>query len=51
MKVVAINGNPRKEGNTYHALSVIGEQLNQGGIEFEIDSVVMEEKEVTNFIR
>ncbi|WP_094604403.1 2-amino-4-deoxychorismate dehydrogenase [Sporomusa silvacetica DSM 10669] len=36
MKVVAINGSPRKEGNTYHALSVIGEQVNQAGIDFEI---------------
>ncbi len=23
MKVVAFNGSPRKEGNTYHALSLI----------------------------
>jgi multimeric flavodoxin WrbA len=36
MKVVAFNGSPRKEGNTYHALSVVGEQLKKAGIEFEI---------------
>jgi multimeric flavodoxin WrbA len=36
MKVVAFNGSPQKEGNTYHALSVVGEQLKQAGIEFEI---------------
>ncbi|MDF2856981.1 MAG: NADPH-dependent reductase [Neobacillus sp.] len=36
MKVVAFNGSPRKEGNTYHALSLIGEQLKKSGIEFEI---------------
>jgi multimeric flavodoxin WrbA len=36
MKVIAINGSPKKEGNTYHALKMIGEELLAGGIEFEI---------------
>jgi len=36
MKVVAINGSPRKEGNTYHALMGVGKQLMENGIEFEI---------------
>ncbi|MDF2569760.1 MAG: reductase [Sporomusa sp.] len=36
MKVIAFNGSPRKEGNTYAALSAVGEELKQQGIEFEI---------------
>jgi multimeric flavodoxin WrbA len=36
MKVVAINGSPKKEGNTYHALMGVGRQLQANGIEFEI---------------
>jgi len=36
MKVVAINGSPHKEGNTYHALKIIGSKLEENGIEFEI---------------
>ncbi len=36
MKVVAINGSPKKEGNTYHALKMVGAQLEESGIEFEI---------------
>ncbi|MEZ0537752.1 flavodoxin family protein [Caldicellulosiruptoraceae bacterium PP1] len=36
MKVVAFNGSPRKEGNTYHALKIISEELNKEGIEVEI---------------
>ena len=36
MKVIAINGSPRAEGNTFHALSVVGKQLVENGIEFEI---------------
>ena len=36
MKVIAINGSPKKEGNTFHALSIIGDQLKANGIEFEI---------------
>jgi len=36
MKVVAINGSPHKEGNTYHALRMVGSKLEENGIEFEI---------------
>ena len=36
MKVVAINGSPKKEGNTYQALKIIGSKLEENGIEFEI---------------
>lgn len=36
MKVVAINGSPNKEGNTWYALNKVGEQLTEQGIEFEI---------------
>lgn len=36
MKVIAINGSPNKEGNTFHALRLAGEELRAKGIEFEI---------------
>jgi len=36
MKVVAINGSPKKEGNTYQALRIVGSKLEENGIEFEI---------------
>ena len=36
MKVIAINGSPKAEGNTYHALRVIGNQLAESGFELEI---------------
>jgi multimeric flavodoxin WrbA len=36
MKVIAINGSPKKEGNTYHALKMVGAQLEEQGIDFEI---------------
>lgn len=36
MKVIAINGSPNKQGNTWHALSIIGNKLQEQGIEFEI---------------
>jgi len=36
MKVIAINGSPNKEGNTFHALSMIGNELTAEGIDFEI---------------
>lgn len=39
MKVVAFNGSPRKEGNTYSALNAAGEELKKAGIEFEIIQV------------
>jgi multimeric flavodoxin WrbA len=36
MKVIAINGSPKKEGNTYHALNMVGNELKASGIDFEI---------------
>ena len=39
MKVVAFNGSPRKEGNTYEALKLVLEQLEAKGIETEIIQV------------
>ena len=36
MKVIAINGSPKKEGNTFHALNMIGNELKAADIEFEI---------------
>ena len=36
MKVIAINGSPKKEGNTFHALRMVGNELENNGIEFEI---------------
>jgi multimeric flavodoxin WrbA len=39
MKVIAINGSPKAEGNTYHALNMVGAELQAAGIEFEIIQV------------
>ena len=36
MKVIAINGSPHKDGNTYHALQLVGSKLHENGIDFEI---------------
>ncbi|MCQ2237169.1 MAG: flavodoxin family protein [Bacteroidales bacterium] len=36
MKVLLINGSPRKQGNTYTALNEIAKQLNKQGIDSEI---------------
>ena len=36
MKVVAINGSPKKQGNTFAAISAVGEQLIKENIEVEI---------------
>ena len=36
MKVIAINGSPKANGNTHTALTLVGEQLQKEGIEFEI---------------
>lgn len=36
MKVILINGSPRKEGNTYTALCEVAKTLNQDGIDTEI---------------
>ena len=36
MKVVAINGSPKKEGNTWHAIQLVAAELEKEGIETEI---------------
>lgn len=36
MNVIAFNGSPRKEGNTYHAIKTTAEELEKAGIEVEI---------------
>lgn len=36
MKVIALNGSPRKEGNTYKGLKIVTEELEKEGIETEI---------------
>lgn len=36
MKVIAFNGSPKKEGNTYHSLKMVGDELEKNGIDFEI---------------
>lgn len=36
MKVIAINGSPKKQGNTYNALTIVGAELEKQGIEVEI---------------
>lgn len=36
MKVIAFNGSPRKEGNTYHGIKLVTEELQKAGIETEI---------------
>lgn len=36
MKVIGINGSPKREGNTYHALKLVEKELNNQGIELEI---------------
>ncbi|HEY5535503.1 MAG TPA: flavodoxin family protein [Ignavibacteria bacterium] len=36
MKVIAFNGSPNKEGNTYHALKMVTNELEKEGIETEI---------------
>jgi len=35
MKVVLFNGSPRKEGNTYHCLNLVMEELIKEGIKCE----------------
>ncbi len=36
MKVIAFNGSPKKEGNTYNSLKLVCDELNAQGIETEI---------------
>lgn len=39
MKVLLINGSPRKNGNTYIALSEVAKSLNENGVETDIISI------------
>ncbi|MDY9922037.1 MAG: flavodoxin family protein [Synergistota bacterium] len=39
MKVIALNGSPRKDGNTASALKLMAEELKKGGIETEIINI------------
>jgi multimeric flavodoxin WrbA len=39
MKVVAFNGSPNREGNTFHALKMVASELEREGIETEIIQV------------
>ena len=39
MKMVAFNGSPNKEGNTYHAISLVAAELEKEGIETEVVQV------------
>lgn len=36
MKVIAVNGSPNENGNTFHALEIVGSALKSNNIEFEI---------------
>jgi len=36
MKVIALNGSPKKEGNTAYAVSLVAEELNDQGIDVEV---------------
>ncbi|MDX2496197.1 MAG: flavodoxin family protein [Desulfuromusa sp.] len=36
MKTLALNGSPKKEGNTFHALKIVSTELEKEGIETEI---------------
>lgn len=39
MKVIAINGSPRKEGNTSHAIQMVGDVLKKHDIDLEVIQV------------
>jgi multimeric flavodoxin WrbA len=39
MKIIAFNGSPRQEGNTYQAISMVAEELEKEGIEVEVIQV------------
>ncbi|HRF35900.1 MAG TPA: flavodoxin family protein [Clostridia bacterium] len=36
MKVLMINGSPHKNGSTYTALTIVGEELKKYGVDYEI---------------
>jgi multimeric flavodoxin WrbA len=39
VKVFAINGSPKKEGNTFYALNLVGDELKKEGIDFEVGHI------------
>lgn len=39
MKVIAVNGSPRKDGNTFQALTMVGNELIANNVDFEILSI------------
>jgi hypothetical protein len=39
MKFVAFNGSPKKEGNTYHSMRIVMDELEKQGIETEVIQV------------
>lgn len=39
MKVFAVNGSPKKEGNTAYALQKTGEKIQEQGIDFEVSNI------------
>jgi multimeric flavodoxin WrbA len=43
MKVLAINGSPKKDGGTYLALKLVTDELNKAGIETETVHIGTEE--------
>lgn len=42
MKVVLFNGSPRKEGNTYHCLNIVMNELKAAGVECDYNWIGME---------
>jgi multimeric flavodoxin WrbA len=42
MKIVAFNGSPRKQGNTYSLLRIVSDELEKAGIETEIINITGE---------
>jgi len=36
MKTVAFNGSPNKNGNTFHAIRMVADELEKAGIETEV---------------
>ena len=48
MNVTAINGSPRKEGNTWHALMGVGKQLQENGNKYFDDWQDQSKKHIGN---
>ena len=38
MKIVAINGSPRKNGNTAQCLEAVGREVEAAGVEFQVSA-------------